>query len=102
MARMTHSHPGSEDQMKPFIRIGSLSLNRNDIIEVDHNYVKFELCEENDPLHYVRVTTRALAIGGDAGIPAIASVNVHHDFLHGTKEAQALLSWLEAQTEVLA
>lgn len=80
--------------MKPFIRIGDITINRTDIIKIYHDITTDEY------LHCVRVVTRELTLEGYGDISA-ASQHVSHDYEHGTPEAAAILIWLESQTEDL-
>jgi hypothetical protein len=88
--------------MKPFIRIGTLYLNVSDLIEVETNARRNEptFGEETRQVACIRLTTRKLTIGVGPSDDA-TSVNVTYDFEHGTREADALLAWLESQTEDL-
>ena len=77
--------------MKRFIRIGTLYLNVNDIIEVDTNHQ----CEGGS---FVRVTMRTI----DAdGYVELASVSTCHHFVHGAPDADAIIAWVASQAEVL-
>jgi hypothetical protein len=88
--------------MKPFIRIGTLYLNTDDILNVQANETRYEPVFADVPkaVPCVRITTRELKL--ECGpLEDIGSTNVTYDFDHGTPEATAIINWLESQSEIL-
>ncbi len=83
---------------KPFIRIGSRHIAVNKIIEIDTNYRKYyrDLADFKQTVHIVLTS---LTIDGDESDLSSSSVEI--DYPHGTPEAQAVIAWLESQSEVL-
>jgi hypothetical protein len=78
---------------KPFIRIGSRHIAIDHIIGIDTNY------EDDRFSQTVHIVLASLDIDGDD--KDLASSSSVIDYLHGTPEAQAVIHWLESQSEVL-
>ena len=91
--------------MKPFIRIGKLYLNVSDIIAVEPATAERTTFADGevgcDYVPVLRVTTRVLkpfSWSEEVGAEAICR---DYDFDSDSQEADALLSWLKDQSEVL-
>lgn len=80
-----------------FLKIGPRYIPVNKILEIDTHFKKY-VRQECESRYFVHLVTSALEIDGDE---SFASASIAHDYPPGSPEANAIIVWLDTQSNDL-